>query len=175
MTNILPYQHKKAVERLRLIRVAAITLWAFTLLMIAALVLMLPLAVAIRSRLAIFEGQLKQLEVAGVVVDPGSVAVLQSRAAALEAKLAAKLPPAPMHYIMRIREAAPGGIRLTGFLTEEAAQPQVEIAGVAATRQALQQFISAIETEPSVAAVESPVANYVKSTNSPFSITITFK
>lgn len=175
MINILPYNHKKAIDQLRTTRVVTITLWAFILLVVIAGLLLVPLLVTIDSRFSLANSQIKQLEKEGVVVSSVDVAALESRVKALSEKLAAPLAPAPSDYIKVVQSIATPGIALSGFAMEKGEVPRLDIAGTASSREALQRFIAALEASESVAMVESPVSNYVKSANSSFSIKVSFK
>lgn len=162
------------IERIRILRVVTVTLWAGILLVVAAALLLVPLLITINSRFALGSAQITALEKEGIVLDPIDVASLSSRVDVLLQKLAAPTTPAPMSYIDMIRNAAPRGIILSGFVFSTKENPSVEVSGTASTRQALQAFISTLEKRENVTLVESPVSNYVKSTNSAFTITIIF-
>lgn len=174
MINILPYHQKKAIERLRMLRVASVTIWALAFLAGAAMLLLVPLLVTINSRFAIAGGQIEELERAGIVVRPVDVAALEARTQRLLQKLAAPTAPSPIEYIAVVRGIPAQGITLSGYTTGESNAPILEVAGTAATREALQRFIAALEKDERIASVESPVSNYVKSAASPFTISITF-
>ncbi len=175
MINILPYSQKKSIEHLRMLRVATVTIWALAFLSGVAMLLLVPLLVMINGRFAIAGGQIEALERAGIVVRPVDVAALQSRSERVLAKLAAPLPTPPIEYIAIIRSASRAGIALTGFTLERGETPLLEVVGTATTREALQRFIEALEKDERVTSVESPVSNYVKSTNSSFIISVAFK
>ncbi len=175
MINILPYSQKKSIERLRMLRVATVTIWVLAFLSGVAILLLIPLLVTINARFAIAGGQIEALERAGVVARPVDVAILQARTERLAAKLAAPLPVPPVDYIAIVRSVPAFGIALTGFTLETRESPLLEIAGTAQSREALQRFIAVLEQHEKIASVESPVSNYVKSVNSTFKISIAFK
>lgn len=174
MINILPHNQKKIVEKIRTLRVVAITLWALIALAVVAGVLLIPLFVTINSRFSIVNQQISALEQQGVVVSPVDVASLQERVNVLARKLTTKEVPSPIEYIDMIRSASVSGIVLSGFVFVPGQSPLVEVAGTASSRQSLQNFVATLEKNPTVTLVESPVSNYVKSTNSPFNIAVTF-
>lgn len=152
----------------------AVTLWAGIVLVGVAAILLIPLFVAISSRFSLVNEQISSLEQRGVVLSPVDVASLQERVGILSRKLTTKEVPPPTRYIEHIRGALTSGNVLSGFVFAQGVAPVVEVSGVATTRQALQAFVTALEQNPAVASVESPVSNYVKSTNSQFNLTITF-
>lgn len=175
MINILPYNHKKMVDRLRTARVVTITLWAYILLVIIAGLLLLPLSVAIDSRFSFANNQIAQLEREGIAVKDVDIAALEARTKTLLEKLAAPLRPSPLVYIDIVRSHASGGISLNGYAIEAGEGLVLKVAGTAASRETLQRFVAALQKEERIASVESPVSNYVKSAESPFSLTIMFK
>ncbi len=162
------------IDRVRMLRVASVTIGAIVLLIAAAMLLLVPLLVTINSRFAIAEKQIAVLEQSGIVVNPVDVAALQSRTRSLTEKLAASLPPSPNDYIDLVQSAPSGGIVFLGYVMEKGETPTLQISGTASTREALQRFVAALERNERVATVQSPVSNYVKSTNSPFMVTIAF-
>jgi hypothetical protein len=175
MSNILPYQHKKLVRQLRILRVGAATMWAMVILVVAAILLLIPVLVMVNSSYKVAEEQITQLERVGAVTNPVDIAALETRVAALSTKLSVPLAPAPTDYIDIIRSVSSMGITLSGFSMENDEAPSLEVAGTAASREALQRFVGALEKAESVESVDSPVSNYVKSTSSPFQITVLFK
>lgn len=175
MINILPHNQKKVVAKIRALRATAITLWALTALGIVAVILLIPVYVAINTRFALVNQQIASLEQQGMVVDPIDVSSLESRVDVLTKKLATKTTASPIVYIDHIRSVLTTGNTLSGFVFTPGQEPSIEVAGTATTRASLQTFVAALEALPGVSSVESPVTNYVKSTNSSFNLTVTFK
>jgi len=175
MINILPYNQKKVIERIRYMRIATVTLWVGIILFVVAIALFLPTLQTINSRFLITNEQMVRLEQSGAITKAVDVIELQRRTRVLKDILAANLPVSPMQYIDRIRTHATAGIILNGYDMSTAEKPVVEVRGVASTRQGLQQFVSALQSDATVASVDSPVSNFVKSSQSDFIITVTFK
>jgi Tfp pilus assembly protein PilN len=176
MSNILPYNHKKFIHQIRVLRLATATMWALVILIVAAGLLLVPQLVVVRSHYSIALDQIAQLERAGAVVDPVDIAALEARVGALSTKLAAPVSPAPTAYITAVRAVVVSGITLSGFSTDEGAEaPTLEVSGISASREALRRFVEMLEKTDGVASVDSPVSNYVKSVSSPFQISVTFK
>ncbi|MCC6198717.1 hypothetical protein IT401_00680 [Candidatus Nomurabacteria bacterium] len=173
MSNILSYTQKKYITRIRVLRMAIATASALVLLGGIVLLLMLPLLVTINSRFSLAENQISLLEREGSLARPEDVDALTARIEALSQKLAAPLPASPTEAITTVREAEVPGIILTGF-SFETSSPALEVAGTAATREALQQFVTALESHSRIAMVDSPVSNYVQSTKGTFTVTVTF-
>jgi hypothetical protein len=174
MINILPYKQKKLIDRLRILRVVTTTLWAVIFLVGSAMLLLVPLLVTTNSRFAITEEQIRHLEQSGIVISPVDVASIRERTNALLAKLAASLPPSPTEYVAVVRGVQGPDITISGY-SMGSSEPRLEIVGTAATREGLQRFIATLEKHQRVASVESPVSNYVKRTNSSFTITVVFQ
>lgn len=175
MINILPYEQKRAVKRIRIMRIVTVVLWMTVILLVIAGVLFLPTLMTINSRYQIALAQVARLEATGVIVKPVDVESLTRRARTLEEKLAVQTPADPFDYVTHIREIAKGGISLVGFTIPDTTALAVEVVGVASTRASLQNFITALEADPMVDVVDSPITNFVKGTESDFTIKVTFK
>jgi Tfp pilus assembly protein PilN len=175
MINLLPYNQKKLIERIRLIRVAAVTIGAMILLTIAGGLLFMPTLMTINSRFALAQSEIAVLEAEGVVTGERDIAALQARTATALRQFAAPLGVPPTTYIDTIRSQADGGISLSGFTRVEGLDPTMLVIGVAANREALKRFIASLQAQPNVTSVDSPITNYVKNKDSDFTITIIFK
>lgn len=139
-----------------------------------ALILLLPTYETTQSRKAALGAYTKQLEENGAIISEGDVTALQSRITALSQKLASPLPSSPLVYIDIIKTNHIQGIRFTGYEITSPEKRIVQLRGVASNRQVLQQFIAALDQDTRVSVVDSPIANFVKSAESEFTMTITF-
>ena len=176
MINLLPYQEKKIVERMRVLRVINVTVFIAILLVIAAALLLLPTLVTINSRYELAQQQVSLLEKEGVVANPVDVQNLENRTKELVAKLAVPEEVSPTEYVEIITSTANASIMLTTFSfahSEEA--PTLSVAGVATSREALQSYVSKLQSHESIASVDSPITNYVKNKDADFRITVVFK
>ena len=174
MIDILPYTQKHTLKRIRILRIATVIIWEVILLAVVAAALLLPTLMTVNSRYAIAIGQTERLEQSGAITKPVDVIELQQRTRLLKEKLAAPLVETPIGYIEHIQNKETSGIRLTGFAMSTT-DPVLEVSGVATSRQSLQQFIAVLEADAAIEVVDSPVTNFVKSTQSQFKIVITFK
>jgi hypothetical protein len=174
MIDILPYSQKVVIKRIRTMRIITVVLWAIILLLGATALLFLPTLQTINSRYSITTAQMDHLEQSGVIIKSADVVSFERRLVVIKNKLALKTPPAPMAYVERIRTYAQG-IELTGYTINSADKPIVQVRGVASTRQALQQFVTALQNDTTIAVVDSPIANFVKSNQGSFTLTVTFK
>jgi hypothetical protein len=175
MINLLPYSQKKMVKRIRGLRAASATIGALILLVIIGGILFLPSLLTINSRYSLAQNEIKSLENSGVVTSDADIAALQARTQLLLKQFTAVLPTAPTVYVALAREQAAAGISLTGFVVKDAPEPTLQVTGIAATREVLQKYIERIKAQETVSSVDDPIANYLKSKNSEFTITITFK
>lgn len=163
------------IRRVRYMRIATVIVWSAIILLAVSTALFLPTLQTIDSRYIVTTDQMHRLEQSGVITKAVDVMDLQKRTRAIKDKLASSLPASPMQYINHIRTYEGSGIRLIGYGVTNADKPIVEVHGVATTRQNLQQFIATLQADSTIATVDSPVTNFVKSSQSEFTITITFK
>ena len=175
MINILPYNQKKMIRRTRCVRIVVVAIWSTIILILVAGVLFLPTLLTINTRYAIARGQTDRLQQSGVIITAADIALLEKRTKAVKDKLAVPAPLSPMDYTTHIRAHETSGITLIGYDMGNTDKLNMQVRGIAATRQALQQFVAALQEEATIATVDSPVTNFVKSSESEFTITVTFK
>ncbi len=173
MINLLPYKEKKSIERIRSIRLARTVAAGLVIVFVVAGVLLFPTFITINSRSSIATNQIKNLERDGAIASNIDIASLQARAQTVQTKLS--IPPVtePTEYVEIVKSIAQSGIVIDRFSYQQT--KNLEIFGVAQTREGLQTFIKNLEANENVASVDSPVANFVKSKNSAFRINILFK
>lgn len=174
MIDILPHPQKILIRRMRSMRIVTTCLFGLVVLVLIAIVLLLPTYETIRSRTVALSAYTKELEAKGAIVSSADIATLEARAGVVAEKLAGKVPDSPLVYISTIRANQIQGIRLTGYEIASSEKRMVQLRGVAATRQILQQFIATLQQDPRVSVVDSPITNFVKSAESEFTMTITF-
>lgn len=174
MIDILPYSQKVVIKRIRTMRIMIVIVWGAILLFGVATVLFVPTLQTINSRYSIASTQMDRLEQSGAIIKPADVMSFERRLVVIKNKLALKVAPPPMEYVERIRVHAEG-IELTGYTISSADKPVIQVRGVASTRQALQQFVTALQNDSTIAVVDSPIANFVKSSQGSFTVTVTFK
>lgn len=173
MINLLPYKEKKIIERIRFIRFVRIVVVGFASTFLIAGLLLFPTLFTINSRFAIATNQIKSLENEGAIVREVDISSLESRARLASLKLSNKIEVQPTEYIESVRLVAPKGISIDRFAVTK--DKTLEVSGIAQSRETLQSFIKSLESKPEVSKVDSPVSNFIKSTNSLFILTITFK
>lgn len=175
MIDILPYKQKKVVRKIRYMRIATVVFTGGIILLIISVALFMPTLMTINNRYALANEQIKKLELSGTVLKKVDIAELLSKTDKLTKKLALNLPPSALEYIGVIKKYEKTNIKLIGFDFQERDIPRVEVRGVASTRQSLQDFISNIENDENVEMVDSPVSNFIKTSQGEFVITVTFK
>lgn len=174
MIDILPLAQKKAIRRIRQMRIGTSIFVGITVLAGVAVLLLLPTYETTQSRKVTLGTYTKQLEENGEIVASEDIDVLGSRVSNLAQKLAVALPSSPLIYIDTIKANQIQGIRFTGYEFSSPEKRTVQLRGVAANRQVLQQFIAALGQDSRVSVVDSPITNFVKSAESEFTMTITF-
>jgi Tfp pilus assembly protein PilN len=175
MINLLPYQERKTIKRVRILRAASATLGALIILTITGGLLFLPSLMTISSRHALAEQQIARLEQEGVVASAVDIAALEDRANTLVSKFATPTGIPPIDRVATLRNRTTSGISLTGFVLDQEDPLQLEVNGTAASREALQRFVISLEEEASINTVDSPITNYVKSKDNEFTIRVMFK
>lgn len=174
MINILPPSQKKLVRRIRIMRVVAAYLGSVIVLAVVAVVLLLPTYVSIRSREMALRSHTRALEANGVMVSAADIAALEARTKRMREKLTAKVPASPLVFVQIVGEVTVPGVKLVGFDIPNPEKNTAQIRGTASTREALQQFIGALQKDARIATVDSPITNFVKSSESEFTLTLTF-
>lgn len=144
-----------------------------TLLVMSGIVLLFPTIVTINSRFSIATNQIESLQRDGTLVSSIDLATLQKRAQVVSQKLVASPGVQPTEHIALAQQLTPPGIDINRFATTDAGG--LALYGTAATRGVLQSFIKALESDTHVALVQSDVSNFVKASNSPFTLTVSFK
>ena len=175
MINILPYKEKKAIKRLRFFRMATVSLWAGSMLVASASLLFWPTLITVNSRFNLISGQMQKFESSGIVTKPVDVLNLEYRTKTIATKLAATVPPVPTYYIAQVKKHLISGVTLSGFTLDPATSPTLTIVGTAGTREQLQAFIAELKKDAIFATVNSPVSNFVKNSQSQFTVVVTFK
>lgn len=173
MINLLPYKEKKIIERVRTLRLLQISIMGVICLALVSVVLLIPTLITINSRFNIFSKQITTLQQSGMIASAVDLASINQRAQRAQAKLSIPKEKQPTDYIDMVRSVVPRGIVVDRFVIGN--DKLLEVSGIADNRELLQSFIKVLEADESIALVDSPVSNFVKSKNSEFKITISFK
>lgn len=163
------------IARLRILRAMVMIVLLCAIAMVVALLLLLPASVVIKNQYEIAQTQLNQYALKGELIPQARVDALIPQVAGIAGALTAPTSATPVRYMQAITSNIPAGIMLSGISVDAQKATSVTISGTANNRTTLQQFVALLGRIDGVATVDSPVANYVKSQNAEFSITITFK
>jgi Tfp pilus assembly protein PilN len=175
MINLLPYRQKKIITQVRTLRILTMTLAMICIVAIVASALLLPSFLTINSRYVLAQNQIAQLEKEGVVVSTVDIASLDDRTTELVQKLALAENIHPTTYVSLVQNLAGSDVTLTGYSFTRGEVSELSIGGVGKSREALQAFVAKLQASPEIESVNSPIANYVKSKDADFRITIIFK
>ena len=173
MINLLPYTEKKMVERVRFLRLVNTVLTGLVLLLVVTGLLFVPTILTTDTRYTIANKEIAALIKNEKLVNDVDVAELQRRASIVEQKLSQSATSFPLSYMTQIENAAPSGIQYSKLIFT--APTMIEVFGTSTGREALQSFIGALEALPSVASVDSPLSNLVKTKEGIFKVTVLFK
>jgi hypothetical protein len=83
--------------------------------------------------------------------------------------------PSTLDYIAILEEKKVPGVSVSRIQSDSRDKRTITIGGIAASRAKLQQYELSFRNDLRVEKVESPVSNYVKTQNTVFVFTITFK
>ncbi len=173
MINLLPYKEKRSIEKIRTIRLVTTSLFGFVCIVIVGMVLLIPTFITINSRYSITKKQISDLQKASSITTDVDLNSFGNRVRGVDSKLASTLGTQPTAYVDIIKGLVPKGVLVNQFSASSA--PSVSVSGVVDNRETLQSFIKVLESDGRIAAVNSPVSNFIKSKNSDFMLTITFK
>ncbi|MFZ4500530.1 MAG: hypothetical protein ACOYMZ_03520 [Minisyncoccia bacterium] len=175
MRNLLPYNEKETIGRVRTVRMVIVALVSLIILAILLCLLLLPTAVTINSRHVLWQGEIQQLEDAGASVSASAFAANEARAKKLKNEFAGTEGYSPNTAIAIARSVSQPGITLSGFSFTAGVERTLVIQGVVTTREVLQGYADALKGHDQVAMVDNPVTNYLKQRDNEFTITVTFK
>lgn len=174
MINILPLTQKTLVRRIRIVRLISTCLAGVIVLALVAVILIAPTLEVVRSRARALGLYSRELQASGSMVSPQEVAQLQARTKVVRERLTVKLPTPPLVFVEIIQAHTVPGVRLTAFDIQSPEKRMLQLRGTATTREALQRFVGVLEADTRIALVDSPITNFVKSSESEFTLTLTF-
>lgn len=175
MSNLLPYNEKKIVARSMVLRIVKTAVWIFASIAIIYLILLAPAVLLVRTQQQLSAKEIEQFKKHTTVPTAINLATLESRIAALRTALVTAESHPPLEYVQFLQRHTPANIQLESFLLQNEEQKKYAVRGTATTRAGLQAFTRVLGQLPEIATVDVPIENFVKSTDAPFSLTITFK
>lgn len=175
MINLLPYNEKKRIDRVRKLRFISVIVWSVILGILIVCLLLLPSMTIITTRYNLAQNEINRLENAGVVVKSETLTSLQSRATTAEAQFVEKTIISPTEAITLVKTAVPLGVTLFGFSYEQGKDQKVTLSGVVTTREVLTKYVELLQANTRVAMVDSPITNYLKQKDNEITLIVTFK
>lgn len=174
MSNLLPREAKHAIVieyRLRLLVV-----WCFILALsfFVSALLLLPSYVAVSSDLSYAESAL-MVQAADTGASYASTLKEINTANSIGQRLAQSDADISITDILREVDAEFGrGIQFVGLsiVRTSGSEPQIELQGIAATRDELARFVERLKANPYIADASVPFAQLAQAANSAFSVTI---
>lgn len=173
MINLLPYKEKKSIEHIRTIRLLNTGIVGFIAAVIVAAALIIPTLVTINSSFSLTTKQIENLQKQNSITSDVDLASLKQRVLVANSKLATSTTVQPTEYLDIIKKLIPKGISVNQFSTSGTLG--IKVSGIAENREILQSFIKILESSDKISSVDSPVSNFIKSKNSDFILTISFK
>jgi hypothetical protein len=176
MINLLPYNEKKRMKRLRVLRVVLVVLWSVIIVTAILCLLLLPSMTIITTRYNLAQNEITRLENAGVVVRPETIAQNSERARLLVDQFASNTTLSPNDAIAIAQKYIPTtGLTLSGYTFTVSEDQRLTMKGMVTTREVLQSYVDALQSDEHVAMVDSPITNYLKQKDNEITLVITFK
>jgi hypothetical protein len=177
LTNLLPQAQKRAFRRLYFSRLIAVALFLGALFVLAQAILLTPTYLYANGEA---KRQRAELEAANAAAQTSEEQEARARASLLNTTVAslARLSSAPQATAaVRAVLAVPRpGVSLTGFAfaapSGSNTSSRMQVSGVAATRDSLRQYASALGALPFVTSADLPISAYAKEKDIPFTITL---
>lgn len=176
-TNLLPLERQHVISRDYFLRLGVTIVIFVTLLILAAVVLLVPTYVLLSESVRAKEAHLGSIESALFSTDEAGLvarlAALSENAATLSALASAPSTSATIRVALAVSRP---GISLSGLVYAPATEMRpgtLSISGTAATRDALRSYQLVLSGSSFVTAADLPVSAYAKDSNISFTITVT--
>ncbi|MEA2701798.1 MAG: hypothetical protein QOE22_507 [Candidatus Parcubacteria bacterium] len=177
LTNLLPEARKRRFRRQYFLRLGTVTFLLLVLLALLHAALLLPTYLYARGEVARAEAGLATFNAAGDAAGEAEVVARQARLKAATGNLSrlgtAPAASAPLRAVLAVPRP---GIALTGFTfaapASANATARMQVSGVAASRDALRQYVAALGALPFVTGADLPISAYAKETDIEFTITL---
>lgn len=174
MINLLTNKQKKTVYHTRILRIWIVIIIGTISLISISLILFFPTFLVINGKYNEAKEDEKKIE-ASFSITPESVETLSKKISDTVALFSAPETSSTLDYLAIVEEKKVSGVSVSRLQTASRAKKTIEVGGIASTRAKLQQYELSFRNDPRVEKVESPVSNYVKTQNTVFVFTITFK
>jgi Tfp pilus assembly protein PilN len=174
MINLLPIEDQINIRRTYRLRSIIVLCWLILGLVLISTVMLVPAYIVQTKRAegakALLESSLKTAKESGKQEGLAKLAATETKVKLL---VSATSTPRVAQFIPPISSLLTSGIRVTkiNFLDTGT----IELAGSAATRENMRDFILALEREEKFSEVLSPISNLVRETEIPFTISLLLK
>lgn len=175
MINLLPSSERKLLRRIWKLRACITALAALIVAIVIGGLLFFPTLFLVNARYNVAEEQIRMLESKSTFFSEQDLVSLRTLAGDLEKKLVGETFLDPTQSVQKIQSVLPSTITLSRYAVSDTSQGTMQLFGIAKTRAALEAFVRTLEGLPEIESVESPISNYVKSTNASFTITLSVK
>lgn len=177
LINLLPPDSKSQVERMYATRLFTTALFFASLLVVSAILLRTPVFLYERERLDALEQEKARLSSQAGVVAAGEVGARLTRSSEDLAYLSRLATTTDVtNTTSQLTELPHAGMSITKLSYTAGTKPgegRVTIAGTARTREALQQYVAALQRVPFVKSADLPISAYAKERDISFTITVT--
>jgi hypothetical protein len=174
MINLLTNKQKKVVYHTRILRIwIAIIIGTISLISVS-LILFFPTFLVINGKYNEAKEEEKKIQTSFSVTSE-SVEELSKKISSIVGMFSGPVAPSTLDYIAILEEKKVPGVSVSRIQSDSRDKRTITIGGIAASRAKLQQYELSFRNDLRVEKVESPVSNYVKTQNTVFVFTITFK
>jgi hypothetical protein len=175
--NLLPEARQRALAREYYMRISVVALLLVTSLALVSMVLLVPMSILLANTAREKEAHLAALQSELALSEESALALRLQVLSDEMAKLSALAnAPSASETIRSVLFVPHLGVKLSGFSYAPAlgkSPGNVELNGVAATRDELRTYQLALARAPSVRGVNLPVSAFAKDSDIPFTIDLT--
>ncbi|MGE5540867.1 MAG: hypothetical protein ACM3TU_01105 [Bacillota bacterium] len=177
LTNLLPPERLKAQRQEYFIRLATVSIFMLSFVLIASGVLLAPSYLFLHQEMQGREAHIQELD-ARLNAIGGEAATKRLAAVATNAMYIARLASTTTSTaaIRTVLDIPRPGITISGFTFTAPIQDgktTMMITGTAATRESLRSYALTLGQQPFISGVDLPISAYAKEADIPFSITLT--
>lgn len=174
MINLIPPQGIRSARREYLLRTASVCCMLLGSVILLLTVAHIPTYALIDAQMVALESTARKEAGRGDAVRALETDVERAELIIKQLKRTKALPR-EIDIVAEIQSHASGDIQLTAFTIDVSGQKSdlVQVSGVAATREALAGFKTALETSSFFEKADIPISSLVRDTDLPFTITLT--
>jgi hypothetical protein len=180
LTNLLPLENRKAFRREYFIRLGTVAVLVLVVVVVAQAIFLLPSYLYERE---IVNSRTLELQRLSANLATTQEQEAQTKLAALQAEstylLSVNDHPTASIVLRSVLDVPRPGITISGFIFGQPADSSsgnkktLQLTGVAATRESLRSYDTALGALPFVSSADLPISDYAKDSQIPFTITLT--